>query len=246
MFKQLILTAAFVTLPNLSAQEAPLHRLRVLALGDPPPFIQEVRDGARYEVAPPVGAVPPRWVTLPTGPDPGVQLAAEAKSMRLRLGSPSAAITLPTPKSLRVDLKREEGTKWLNVPLHPCGSSLALVWRWGQDWNQARTLVLPDDAATRSVGSVHFANLTASPMAVVFGPEKIRLDPGKTFSRHLAADAPAVALEILFPMPTGEFKLCHSAMLKASPGNFSRVLMYAADGKKPRVPVKVLELNESC
>jgi hypothetical protein len=87
-----------------AAGETPLHRLRVLAGGDPPPFIQQVRDGAR----------------------------------------------------------------------------LAQVWRGGRDWTGPRALVMADDSAARTEGNVHFFNLTASPLAIVIGPEKIRLEPGKS------------------------------------------------------------------
>jgi len=173
----------------------------------------------------------------------GVQPASQPP-LRLRLGRPSAPVTLTDPQQRRVELNLEQGTNWLNVPLDPCGSSLALVWRWGKNWSQARTLVLPDDSAARAEGNVQFANLTASSMGVVFGTEKLRLEPGMTFSRKLTADAPATSVEILYPSPTGGFKLCLSTRLDATPGVFSRLLIYAADGHNPRLPVKVLRLDE--
>ena len=232
------------TLP-LTAQEHVRQTLRVLPLGDPPPFVQEVRDGARYEVPPPVGAIPPRLVMIPVPAKAGVPQQPGQPPLRLRLGRPSIPVTLADPVEQRVDLKLEQGGNWLSVPLHPCGSSLALVWRWGKTWNEARTLVLPDDPAARAAGNFHFVNLTAAPMGVVIGAEKVRLDPGKTFTRKLASDSPAVAVEILCPSPSGGFKLCHSTQLSATPGTFSRFLIYAADGANPRLPAKVLRLDEA-
>ncbi|MEI7910909.1 MAG: hypothetical protein WCK77_14830 [Verrucomicrobiota bacterium] len=232
-----------VTLP-LGAQEQVKHTLRVLPLGDPPPFVQEMRDGARYEVPPPAGVIPPRMVMIPAPAKPGAAQQASQPPLRLRLGRPSVAVTLTDPQQQQVALNLEQGANWLNVPLDPCGSSLALVWRWGKSWDKARTLVLPDDSAARAEGNVQFANLTASSMGVVFGTEKLRLEPGMTFSRKLTADSPATSVEILYPSPSGGFKLCLSTRLDATPGVFSRLLIYAADGHNPRLPVKVLRLDE--
>lgn len=226
------------------AEEAAPHSLRVLAVGDPPPFVQEVRDGARYEVPPPAGTVPPRVVMVPVRTKSGVPGETTLTPLRLRLGQPSTAVMLPLPEEPRVELESESGAKWLKVPLQPCGASLALVWRGGRNWEEARTIVMADDFQARQEGNVHFANLLASPMAVVIGTEKIRLDPGKTFSRRVVPGAAAIPLEIFYPTSTGELKLCHSASLEAGRGNFLRFVIYAADGKNPRRPVKVLQLEE--
>jgi hypothetical protein len=228
------------------AQESVPHRLRLLAVGDPPPFVQEVRDGARYEVPPAEGAVPPREVMVPVAAKSGDPSDSTRTPLRLRLGQPSNSVELPLPGNLRVDLESKQGAKWLGVPLLPCGASLALVWRGGRDWNEARTLVVPDDSQARMEGNVHFTNLTASPMAVVIGGEKIRLDPGKSFTRQQAPGSAAIPLEIFYPTSAGALRLCHSASLESSRGNFRRLVIYAADGKKPRMPVKVLQLDEPC
>lgn len=228
------------------AQVAPQHSLRVLAVGDPPPFIQEVRDGVRYEVAPPEGSIPPRTVMVPVSLKSGDAVGVKDSPLRLRLGQVSNPVMLPLPKDHRVELRSAEGGKWLGVSLPSCSASLALVWRGRHGWKEARTIVIPDDADARQEGSVHFTNLTAAPMAVVFGKEKIRLDPGKTFSRKIHSGEPAVPLEILYPNSSGELNLCLSTSLEANHGSFRRIVIYAADGKSPRRPVKVLQLDEAC
>ena len=86
------------------AEEAAMHRLRVLAVGDPPPFVQEVRDGARREVAPPEGSIPPRSVT------------AGGEPLRIRLGRPSSAVMLPVPGDGRVEQRSSHGDKGLDFP----------------------------------------------------------------------------------------------------------------------------------
>ncbi len=228
------------------AQEIPQHRLRVLAVGDSPPFIQQVRDGARYEVAPPEGSIPPRTVMVPVSSKPDESAEMKGTPLRLRLGQPSSPVMLSLPKDHRVELRSPEGAKWLGIPLQPCSASLALVWRGSHGWKQARTIVIPDDAEARQEGRVHFANLTPAPMAVMYGKEKVRLNPGKSFSRIIRPGDPAVSLEIFYPNSSGELNLCHSASLEAGHGTFRRIVIYTADGKNPRRPVKVLQLDEAC
>jgi hypothetical protein len=227
-----------------AAEEAVAHRLRVLPVGDPPPFVQEVREDGRYEVAPPEGSVPPREVTIPLPVAGGVEGETIA-SLKLRLGQASAPLFMPLPENGRVPLVSAVGSKWLDVPLHSSGASLALVWRGGKSWKDARTLVVPDDIEARKEGNVHVVNLTNSPMAVVLGTEKIRLDPGKSLTRRSTGEQPAPALEIRYPTTSGDLRLCHSTTLERVPGAFRRMIIYAADAARPRSPFKVLQIDET-
>lgn len=226
------------------AAEVPPHRLRLLAVGNPPPFKQEIRDGARYELPAPEGTIPPRTVKLPTISEDGTPGEGEGASIRLSLGQTTTPVTFTTPKSGRLSIRSDKGLKWLDLPLQQCGASLALIWRGGKDWNEARAIVVADDSAARMEGNVHFVNLTAAPMAIVIGTEKIRLEPGKTFIRTMTPGNAALPLEISYPLPSGGLKSCHSSSLEFNRGSFHRLIIYAADGKDPRIPVKVLQLEE--
>jgi hypothetical protein len=226
------------------ASEAPIHQLRLLPVGDPPPFVQVVRDGARFEVPPPEGAIPPRTVSIPSSAGKGESSANAMANLRLRLGQASAQLAIPEPKNGRLAIGLENGNKWLDLPLHPSGSSLALVWKGPKGWHEASALVIADDARARTEGNVIFSNITASPMALIVGGENIRLDPGKTFARKVEPDSQPVALEIHYPSASGQLKLCHSAMLESARGHSRRLIIYAADGKKRRSPFKVLQFEE--
>ncbi|GAA5129162.1 hypothetical protein GCM10023212_36830 [Luteolibacter yonseiensis] len=225
------------------AAEVPQHRLRLLAVGNPPPFKQEIRDGVRYELPAPEGTIPPRAVKLPALSEDGTPGEGEGASIKVRLGQTTAPATFTAPKDGKLSLRSDKGLKWLDLPLQACGASLALVWRGGKDWSEPRAIVVPDDAVARAEGSVHFTNLTAAPMAVVIGTEKIRLEPGKTFDRKLAPGAAALPLDISYPV-SGGLKSCHSSSLEFNRGNFHRIIIYAADVKDARMPVKVLQLEE--
>jgi hypothetical protein len=165
-------------------------------------------------------------------------------SLRLRLGQASTPISIPEPKSGRVAIELENGSKWLDLSLHPSGASLALVWKGAKGWHEASALVIPDDASIRTEGNVIFSNITASPMALVVGGKKIRLDPGKTFARKVEPDSGPISLEIHYPTTSGQLRLCHSSMLESARGHNRRLIIYAADGRKPRSPFKVLQFEE--
>lgn len=244
----MIRAAALIALSAVwsSAEEesAGKHQLRIFPVGDPPPFVQELRDGARYEVAPPEGTVPPRFVSIGAADDAETG-AASGPSVRLRLGRPSEPLVFPTPESGRAAVGSEANARWLEVPLQPCGRTLAMVCRGESDWKSARAVVIPDDAEARKEGRVHFANLSGTPLAIVYGTEKIRLNPGKTFHRTLSDGGP-VPLQVFCPSAGGSAVLCHSSSLEKQAGLLTRVVMFKADGGRRRTPVKVLQISEPC
>lgn len=223
------------------ADEAPRHQLRILAVGDPPPFRQEQRDGGRYEVAPPEGSVPPRFVSVGSASSvPGTP-----PPVRVRLGQPSEPIEFPQPETRKATVRAKDGQRWLDVPLSTGGRSLALVCRGASDWKQARAVVVPDDAAARAEGRVHFANLSDRPLGLVHGNEKIRLEPGKHFTRTLESSGDAMLLRVFCESSPGALVLCHSGVLERQPGLCHKVIVFKADGVKNRTPVKVLQVDEA-
>jgi len=205
---------------------------------------QEIRDGVRYEIPAPDGTIPPRAVKLPALSEDGTPGQGEGASIKVRLGQTTSPIKFTRPKTGRLGILSDKGAKWLDIPLQQCGASLALIWRGGKDWSEPRAIVVPDDAAARAEGTVSFANLTAAPMAIVIGTEKIRLNPGKTFERKITPGGAALPLEISYPLQSGELRNCLSSSLEFNRGSFHRLIIYAADGSDPRMPVKVLQLQE--
>lgn len=226
------------------SQEAPQHRLRVLAVGDQPPFKQEVREGVRYEIAPPADAVPPRTLLIPFPVKQGEQKQKEDMQLRLRLGQASAPLLMPLPESRRVALNSDYSGKWLDIPLSSGSASLAIVWRKGPNWTAANTIVIPDDAAARAEGNLHFSNVSAFPVGVEIEKEKIRLNPGMSYTRKLPADR-MTPLQVSYFTSDGGTKLCHSAALEPCHGTYRRLVIYSADAKTPRNPIKVIQMEEA-
>ena len=226
-----------------SQDAAPQHRLRILAVGDQPPFKQEVREGVRYEIAPPADTVPPRTLLIPFPVKQGEEKQKQDLQLRLRLGAPSAPLVMPAPENRRVALNSDYSGKWLDIPLSPTSASLAIVWRKGPKWTAANSVVIADDAAARAEGNLHFSNVSAYAVGLEIDKEKIRLNPGMSYTRKLPT-ARMTPLQVSYFMTDGTIRLCHSAALEPCRGTYRRLVIYTADGKAPRNPVKVLQLEE--
>ena len=227
-------------LPSLLAaqeQTAPRHTLRVLPLGDPPPFQQEVRNGVRYESAAPEGSIPPRDLQLATAAD-----AQEPLKLRLRLGSASAPLTFPLPETKVVEA-RNGSAVWLKIPLSSSTASLALVWRGGPDWSKAGVMTIADGPSDRQ-GDCRFINLTAKPMGLVWGKERLKLEPRTQLISSISADTEEQDLSILYADTKGSLRPCLSTKVVRKPDKLQQFVIYAADEKEPRMPVKVLPLEE--
>jgi len=225
------------------SQDAPQHRLRVLAVGDQPPFKQEVREGVRYEIAPPADMVPPRTLLIPFPLKQGEEKQKQDMQLRLRLGQPSTPLVMPAPETRRVALNSDHSGKWLDIPLSTGDASLAIVWRKGPKWTAANTIILPDGAASRAEGNLHFSNVSAYPVGLEIEKEKIRLNPGMSYTRKLPSDR-MTPLQVSYLLADGTNRLCHSAALEPCRGSYRRLVIYSADGNRPRNPVKVLQLEE--
>jgi hypothetical protein len=220
------------------AQDKPVERFaRFLALGDLPPFRQEIRDGVRYELEPPPGSIPPREVVPGFG-------EVTSRPIALRLGRISEPVKVPNglgTLNLRSVGADAEATPWLKVDRPERGDFIVLLFRNPNKgtWLDAAHLVLPEGVAD----SVRVVNLFPQTAQIVFAGEPRSLAPGKTVVRKIQ---PGVDLpfQILVPDAGGRPKRYYSGSVTQNEGERGLVLIYKADGLDPRRPVKVTMLRE--
>jgi len=236
-----ILAFAFVATASSEPEVKNGRHVRFMAVGEPPPFRQEVRDGIRYELEPPAGSIPPREVVLGFGGD-------DSAAVPLRLGRISPSLKVPAGTGPLLLNRREaaEGAEpWLNLVRPESGDFIVLLWRDAKagTWEKVRSMVLPDDPVRRPAGGVRIVNLSPASVRIVIGGEKLLLEAGKSFARTLPAGAEQ-PFEILLPDATGNWKMLHSSVIAQNPGERSLVLVYRADGESPRRPLKVTVQRE--
>ena len=219
----------------------PPGRLRLLAIGDAPPHREEVINDIRVHLPPPPGTIPPRIVFAQLDPETRVE-------WNLQLGRFTPAVELPREMNrlLLSDAQSKPGAApWLSLDLRPGGQHLAVLTRGGpaRAWDSPSAILVPDDAAAFPAGRVFLLNLTGEEIAMQFGAEKFSLgarhpvfrDPGPVSGPPLKAARVATGGRQVF-FYQGEFLL--------NPGERALVLVYTADGFRPRQPMNLLVLRE--
>lgn len=215
--------------------------LRLLPLGEAPPFEQEVKDGIRYELEPETGSIPPRQVLAGAG--------ETAPVVRLNMNRISEAVRLPAgvaPVVLRAVAGTPDTapTPWLTLRPPETGDVLALLWRDPKKpWSQARAMLLPDSAAALPAGRFRVINLLPVEAALTIDGKNELVAPGRAFVREVTVgkDLP---FQVAYRDPTGKLKQFHSAAILLNAGERGQVLLYLADGKAPRRPARVKVISE--
>ncbi len=221
------------------AQEKPKaagRHVRFLAVGEMPPFRQEIRGDVRYELDPPEGSIPPREMMIGSGGN-------KKESASLRLGQISAPLVVPAgtgPLVLRRPGEKDDSAPWLRLTRPESDDFLVILWRASPKgtWNEAGALILPDGPLSAPAGSVRVINIAPVDVGIVIGSEKLILSAGRTFQRQVPA-GPDQAFQIVVNDATGTPRRLHTGTVTQNPGERSLVLIYRADGEAPRRPVKV-------
>lgn len=218
--------------------EVPKRSVRLLAVGNSPPYRQEVRDGVRYELPPPPGSIPPRNLTLVrmTEEDP-----VELGELRLQLGRLSGKIELRGGEGT-MQLRDDKGVPWATVPCPAEGDFLVLLWRDPSVgvWTQPKLKVVPD---LREPGKVSFLNVSRSPVAIVVGERRRALKPLQQWAADLAGGKP-VSFQLGVVKEDGQLEREVSLALEQSEDESTLVIMSSSDGERARSPLKVTRLRE--
>lgn len=220
-------------------KEKPRH-VRFLAVGDMPPFRQEIRDGVRYELEAEPGTIPPRQIQIPLGDEKTLDTI-------LSLGAFSPQLAIPASVSvLRMQKKdAEKLVDWHQVKIPAQGSSLVVLWRDPEKktWDAARSSVMADDPSAFPSGSVRLINILPTTARFAFTAEQtIELEAGGL--KVLPLSQPTTPVQISVLGAEQQWHVVYQSAITQNPGERGNVLLYRADGVNPRTPVKVINLRE--
>lgn len=231
----LLLTFGFA-----NAQEKPTERqIRFLAIGDMPPFRQEIRDGVRYELEAEPGTLPPRLIEIPLGEEKKLETT-------LSLGAFSPSVKLPSAAG-SLTLRKKQGeavTEWHKLSIPENGDWLVVLWRDPQKntWDAARSAVITDDLVTFPAGSVRLINALPTTARFVFTDQSMDLKAGGMKVLPLPQATTPVQISVLDAEQ--QWRIVYQSAISQNPGERGNVILYRADGVSPRNPVKVLNLRE--
>ena len=217
------------------------RHVRFLAVGEAPPFRQEIREGVRYELEPPAGSIPPREVVCGFEGD-------DTNTVKIRLGQISGALKVPPGKGpliLRQVGENGKSTPWLQFACPESGDFLVLLWRASPQatWAGVKSLVLPDNLTAAPASGVRVINLAPVDVGVVIGDEKLLLGAGRMIQRQLPEKSERV-FEVKSDDDKGNLQRVYAGVISQNPGERGLVIVYRADGLTPRRPVKVSVLRE--
>ena len=230
------------------AKESERHA-RILAVGDTPPFMQEVRDGVRYEIDPPADMLPPRMLVTRVDAQKEKNKDPQAvTTVPLNLNRISPPLEVPAGAGFfNFDRANEKTapTPWLQVKRPETGDFMILLWRDPQEktWNKAVSLIVPDGSAGTPTGTVRVINLFPLTLRIRWGDEKLILKPGNTFTRSISPGSD-ISFEVLSLDPEGAPRRYYSNQITQNPGERGFIAIYQADGESPRRPLKVLVFRE--
>lgn len=229
----LCLAGAVHAQDEVEEKPLPPRQVRFLALGDLPPYRQEIRGGVRYELEPPPGSIPPREVLVGAGDK-------AAGGVRLTLGRVSRGLKVPPGVGPLVLRRKEDAADvkpWIRITRPETGDFLVVLWRDRKtgSWEKARAMILPEGA---SRGSVTFLNVAGGPVAVDLGAKQFMLPPGKPIRRPLAAGKP-LAFKVGIRDGEKGVKRMISRSLEQEPSERTLVLLYRSDGRGARTPIGV-------
>jgi hypothetical protein len=250
-----------VVAPPLVAEPkaAPPRQARFLAVGDMPPFRQEIRDGVRYELEPPADSLPPAEITVGAAEeapkDPPVPAtaggAAPLPAAPLHLGRIGGPLVIPAgagPLDLLRSANGVPGERWLRLQRPETGNLLVLMWRdpRQEDWKSPSAMILSDDASAFPADTVRIVNLFPQAVRVAWGKEMLTLEPRKTLLKPLetGTGTAATTFQILATDSSGRAKRYYSGAVTQNPGERGWVIIHRADGEAPRRPLKVVMLRE--
>lgn len=248
----LVVLLVVPALPVASAapDAKPARKARFLALGDAPPFRQEIRDGVRYELDPPPGSVPPPELAVTAAPPDGQEArsgdAPPPQPVQLRLGRLSEAVEVPGGAGPLRLAAPGAGPAWLTLPRPESGDFLVLLWRkpGAASWDEALHRIVPDGPLGAPGGNFRLINLFPQSVYLRWGSESLQVKPGTALTRAVAPGA-EVPFEVLVADAAGRPKRYHRTSVSLGGGERGWVLLFRADGESPRRPLKVAVLREA-
>ena len=240
-------------------EKAPPRLVRFLAVGDMPPFRQEIRDGVRYELEPPPDSMPPSEITVRGGGETPKPSSAPASGVGdspvpaapLRLGRIGGPLVIPAgagPLDLLRSSQGVAGEPWMRLQRPESGNLMVLMWRGPRqvDWKTPSAMILADDALSFPADTVRLVNLFPVAVRVAWGNEMMVLEPRKTVLKTLAStdQTAATTFQILANDASGRARRYYSGAVNQNPGERGWVIIHRADGESPRRPLKVVMLRE--
>nr|NIP94373.1 hypothetical protein [Akkermansiaceae bacterium] len=222
-----VLLAGAVPSAAQDDEKKPDRLLRLLPVGEAPPYVEKIINGVRVEQEAPEGAIPPRQVVMLSAQD-GQE---RGNPVRLRLDQLSAPLAVG-PGIIPLHETGASGVNsnpWHKVKASRATHSLAFLWRDPQEkkWTKARSLTLADDIRAFPAGRVRFVNVSPYTVGFQFNGKNIKLPPYKNV---MQAHTGSVPLTVALQGKGGTWHKVFDSVLTQTATERTNVVIYRADG----------------
>ncbi len=222
-----------------SGQNSRKH-VRLLCLGEPPPWREDIKGGVRVQLPPPPGSLPPSWVTFKQG--------GKKTTLAMRLSQLTQPVSYPAASEQLEFLegKSASGDPWFVRPLPKSSHSLIVLWRGSRDgkWFKPRGKVLVDSVTAFPAGNIRLVNFGHLPVKVRIAQsrEVLTIEPGKGLIREVETGENELQIEAK-DAAGKRFRIFRN-VFKIKSGERVNAFIYKADGVKPRRPMKLYLRHE--
>ncbi|MEJ6829911.1 MAG: hypothetical protein QNK61_06930 [Akkermansiaceae bacterium] len=250
MLKHLIILIPVLLTPFVHAQEGGAEKgyVRVVCLGDPPPFVAREENGVMVGQEAPAGSVPPREVSFS-----GATVRAEVpETTKLRVRRMTKYIEVAN-KALPVTIQADNKA-WVKLPAPVSPMTVALFRDRSEkklSWDKVGQKAFKDDLRSFPEGKVRFINMTRVPIAIkmVEAGKAYSVNPGSL--KMMGADEGFTVGNNHVAVATkkaGGWKEMFKNRIKLLPRHRLSVYFYESDRQDPKggikLKVQMLELME--
>ena len=248
-FAAAAMAACLIASPALLAQDDDEKRnraLRILAVGQEPPWREVIQGGRRVQVPPPLGSLPPGRLQLSNAE--GVELG-EAVGLKLNQFSNIMPVSPGTHPLHAVGEGGLDPAPWHKFKFPSVAAGLAILWRDPKEgkWTKGcKGILLRDDLAGFPAGRVRIVNVSKYPLGLKFGAEKGLLKTGQVLIRAgKSGSFSKVPLELSVKDPkTGRWVRALSQEINQKATERTHIVLYTTDGEAPSRPVSAVVLRE--
>lgn len=220
--------------------------LRVLAVGQEPPWREVIQGGRRVQVTPPLGSLPPGRLQLSNAR--GAELG-EAIGLRLNQISSVISVNSGTHPLHAVGAGGLDPKPWHKLKFPNMAAGLAILWRdpaKGKWTDGCKAMVLRDDLTGFPAGRIRIVNVSKYSLGLKFGTEKGLLKPGQVLLRAGKSGAfSKVPLELSVKDKSGRWVRVISQEINQRSEQRTHVVLYTNDGEAPSRPVGAVVLRET-
>lgn len=230
--KALLLVSLLTSLVASAQEELPPKFLRYVALGQLPPWKEEILSDRRIQLPPEPGQMPPNEIWVNGGDYSGI-------SRKLYLKRLTNYFSFDGEQTKLEILDKEGGAVWFGHPMPNASHTLAILFRDLNEmtWFKPVAKVVRDDLQAFPLGTMRLVNVSHMEVVVKVGEEApVFIKPGESSHQTLQEGNNLVIVDVVGP--GGETRTIYQNDIPMKKGRRVQSFVYKSQGASPSIPVR--------